>query len=670
LLGIVLLVGCSADGTDPGASGCASPPCFDWLGNTFPGADFSHVPSAGHDLAVSGDGVAATGAPWVESAHDVRAYTTSGRAVGPRPASSVGRFREHGGGPRAVEVTRSHVYATNALRLVRWDRAKFMSFPRGGLYRGRTLTVRSGAGELLGVTVCGAEAYAVDPGRAVGRLSPDSTQIKVVNANLTGGVKRRWAVPRARHLSCDRQGNVWVLQQRDPTSSARLARYSPSGSLLGAFEVSGQPMDVAANPTRNEVLIADNGPDQRVERYGYGGSRLGTVGRSYLAGPTPGRLGPRRFAGPRGVDVDAQGNVFVMQSGQPGRGTQGWTDDGEFMIVSKHRPDGAQVWRSGGTVLASVGEPSLDGERFYASSVAYGRGADGRYRLRALTIDPFRAPKDPRVATSEPLGLGTTTTTHVRDLAGRRYLAQVDGRGEWLRLFRLDGLIARHAATFQGGKVAVVGRRVVTPGNLPQSDWYMSRNGDVWRPSQAGPVWRYRLNRVTAAGTPIFRHAKKDRFPAPPGFTDVRRIEVHGDAVYVSGYGPGEFPTGEFDDWKWSGRRMARFNSLPTAYGWPAPVWSRLIHWGPYPGGAGMDRPASWAVDGNRIAIGYQKEPNGPRNYLRILNAADGLELREVHWPARFGQAGWLDVMRALTFTNGWVWVEEGHLGKLTGVTF
>ena len=48
----------------------------------------------------------------------------------------------------------------------------------------------------------------------VGRLSPDGAQIKVVNADLTGGVKRQWTVPRARHLSCDRQGDVWVLQQR------------------------------------------------------------------------------------------------------------------------------------------------------------------------------------------------------------------------------------------------------------------------------------------------------------------------------------------------------------------------------------------------------------------------------------------------------------------------
>jgi hypothetical protein len=98
------------------------------VGNSFGGHNFEEVPAAAQDLAVAGDGVAFTGATWIESAHDVRAYTTAGRPVGPRPGSSAGRFRETGGGPLAVEATHRYLYAAQQRRLVRWDRSKFMNW--------------------------------------------------------------------------------------------------------------------------------------------------------------------------------------------------------------------------------------------------------------------------------------------------------------------------------------------------------------------------------------------------------------------------------------------------------------------------------------------------------------------------------------------------------------
>jgi hypothetical protein len=101
-------------------------------------------------------------------------------------------------------------------------------------------------------------------------------------------------------------------------------------------------------------------PDQRVERYSYAGAQVGTAGQSYLSGPTPGLIGPPRFAGPRAVDVDSQGNVYIMQSGIPGRGTNGWLDDeaGYYMVLSKITPGGAEVWNAEGSMFGTVGEPS------------------------------------------------------------------------------------------------------------------------------------------------------------------------------------------------------------------------------------------------------------------------------------------------------------------------
>jgi hypothetical protein len=633
----------TAQARPPPPIGCATPPCFDWLGNTFPGQNYNHVTTAGQDLAVSGDGVAVTGAQWNESAHDVRAFTTDGRPQGPRPGSSAGRFRENGRGPRAVDATNTHLYATNARRIVRWDRQTWFGFNPEATYNGHTLTI-PGTGELLGLTICGGEVYVVDPGISADSTSPNGAMVKVLNADLTGGVKRQWTVPRARHLACDREENIWVLQQRTSTASGRLAHYAPAGASLGGFDVSGEPMDVAANPAAGEVLVADNGPDQRVERYTYAGVDEGTLGESYLNGPTPGLLGPTRFVGPRGVDVDSQGNVYVMQSCIPGRGTNGWLDEelGECMIVSKHQPNGTQVWRSESTAPMSVGEPSADNERFYTQTMSY-RRVNGRFESYAFTADPFRD-ADPRLS-GGPLNLSRVTTTLVRDLGARRYLAQVERRGANLNVYRLDGEIGRHVRTFSAG--------------LAGDDWFMAENGDVWRPGRNGQVQRYALTSLSPeAWTP------PQTFPAPPGFSSLRRIEVHGSTVYVSGYGPGaEFEAG-FDDWMWSGKRIARFNDLPTASGWPAAAWARLLPWGPNPGHAPQDRPNGWSTDDNRIALAYQAD-SGNKGYLKLLSAATGADAGEIHWPARFGLTGWYDIMRPVTYVNGQVWAEENHLGKL-----
>jgi hypothetical protein len=53
-----------------------------------------------------------------------------------------------------------------------------------------------------------------------------------------------------------------------------------------------------------------------------------------------------------------------------------------------------------------------------------------------------------------------------------------------------------------------------------------------------------------------------DRFIAPSNLDDLRRVEVRGSTIYLSGYGPGaRWIDGEVDNWKWSGKRMVKYNS-------------------------------------------------------------------------------------------------------------
>ncbi len=678
-LAALSLSSCGGESHRTGATSQAPPATANArvVGNSFAGEGFNEMPSAAQDLAVALDGVAITGASWVESGHDVRAYTTAGQPVGPRPGSTAGIFRDSGGGPLAVEATDTYLYAAQGLRLVRWDRSKFMNWGNdSAVYDGKTLTIRSsGGGELLGLTVCNADAYVVDPGGPVGDVSPNGTQIKVVSADLTGGVKRQWTVPRARELSCDREGDIWALQQRVGNTPARLARYSPSGSLLTAFNLPGEPMDVAAAPSADDVWVADNGPAQHIEEYNYSGHLVGTLGQSYLSGPDPGLVGSGRFAGPRSVDVDAKGDVYVAENGIPGRGTQGWDEIGKLLVLSKFDPSGKLIWRREGLIKASTGEPTADNSRLYVDATSYQLDGNGQWRYRAFTLDPFTQPNDPRYTSD--LGFDDATNSQVRDTNGRRYVFMESSHAESLAIYRVDGELLTPVGEISNDDIDLAGRirqrapdRI--PGNCVARDYFVEGNGDIWKLCQdSGGVWRYRLKRFRADGTPIYAWSAVDVYPMPTQISggNAGRIDVEGHQVYVSGNAPGE-SSAPPDDWLWMGRRIVKFPSLPTRKGWPAPVWNKTVY---YDASArSREKPVDFDVDGDRIAVGYQacQYPTFAGACLRIYSATTGEQLGGTIFATRsMGEVGWLDTYRPLAFENDHVYVEDVHLSKLWVVT-
>ena len=626
----------------PPASNCSSPPCWDFVGNTFSGLSYNQVPADAEDLAVSRDGWSVTGARWDESAHDVRTFSPTGLAIGPRPGNRSGRLRENGGGPHGVAITGSRIYAVQARNVVSWDRATWLSYgPSGSTYNGTTLTL-PGSGDLLGVAVCGTEAYVVDPAKAADQVSPDTAQVKVVSADLSGGVKRQWTVPRARHLACDREGNLWVLGQRTSSASGRLFRYSPAGSQLAAWDVRGDPMDVAADPSADQVLIADNGPDQRIERYDYAGNQVGAVGvqDGYLAGPTPGLLGPNRFAGPRGVDVDSAGNIYVAQTLNPGSGLHAWSAENLTLIVSKLSPSGSEAYRDVGE-WGMLGSPSNDGSRYYVNGVTYGKGSDGRYSPYALNVDGFSG-TDPRVADPHEY-----FDTQEVEPSGHRLIGERESNGSWLRLYRFDGELARWCRTFTGS----------------QKDWFLASTGDVWRARGGGSVSRVRATGFDASGCPTY--AAEETMPLPPGLGEVDRVDVDGSTVYVSGYGPsGPFESG-FDDWKFSGKLLARFDGLPTSSGWPSRRWLTSVPWGTYP-----DRPVSISASGDKVAVAYLRAADANRGYIRLFHASDGSNYASVRAPDTYGsEVGWYDSFDSIDFKGSVLSAEANGEDKTVLIT-
>jgi hypothetical protein len=638
------------DETDPSPpSSCRNPPCWDWLGNTFPGGPgldaINHVPEAARDMAVSGDGYVVVGNQWVESSHDVRVITPGGVVDGPMPAhkqcsawpNDSCRFREHGGGPKAVAIDNAKIYATNARRVVFWDRTTFLGQSTNWrALAGDSFTV-PGTGDLLGLAVGGWRIFVTDGGTAVGRVAPDTTQIKALDAS-TGAVLNTWTVPRSRHLDVDRQGNLWVLQQRAATAAPRLSRWSPTGASLGGFDLTGYPTDVGASRTADEVLITDNGVDQRVERYSYSGTQVGTFGESYLNGPTPGLIGPGRFAGPGSVDTADNGDIYTHEAFAPNRGDGFWADDQPNGVrFSRYQADGTRGWERHAS-LGTPGEASNDRERYYQGNITYVRGADGRYRQHALNVDPFSG-NDIRL-TDGNLGFGSQefSTTMEREFDGQRWLVKVGGFDNFLRVWRRDGELFRYVRDFGSAE-----------------DLYMAENGDVFRSFRDGHI-----DRIPYLGGGAWGTAQS--LGIPSGFTFSRRVRVVGNTIYVSGFGPGA----EYTDngWKEFGKRIARFDfaNLHTATSFPAPRWSKTVYYGTQE----WDKPTSMAADQDRVVVAYLSDNNtfGNRRlscYVRPFDAATGNERPFVVSPDLMGRSGACDMKRSVTLKDGLLSIEDNH---------
>jgi hypothetical protein len=622
------------------AAPCQAAPTWDFTGNSFSGGTggtYNQVSEAAQDMAVSPDGMVVHGASWVESAHDVRVITQSGDSVGPRPGSSAGRFRESGGGPKAVAITDTTVYAAQARRVVKWDRSAFVGTTCGTCTMNGTTFNVSGTGTLVGLAVGGGRIFVADAGASVGETVPDTATVKALS-DSTGAVLNTWTVPRVRHLDVDRQGNVWALQQRTSTQAPRLSRWSPTGTAMESFALTGDPTDVAANPNADEVWITDNGPDQRVEKYSYAGTQVGTFGESYLNGPTPGLIGPLRFAGPRGLDLATNGDVYVMTSLAGNRGTHVWDDTGDGAMFERYQADGTRVWMRYGT-MGQPGEPSNDGTRFYANNITY-QNVGGHYVPYAVNIDPFTGgdPRFPNAALDFSSG---TTRTDYREFDGQKWIAKHGPNNDYLRVFRFNGEIAQFVRQFSASEGESI-----------------ADNGDVW---QAGgnTVTRYPYTGNSTWGAAV-------TYPAPPAIDDLRRIEVHGNSVYLSGFDADVPFVAGFDDWKNSGRRIARYDALPTGSGWPAPRWTVDVPWQISSTGWTGLNPTSLSTDTNTVAVGYlQGGDSRGQGYVRLYDASTGAFLQTLVPPADYGELyGWLDMKESVAFKNGILSMEANGQNK------
>ncbi len=664
-----------------------------FLGNSFPGTNDDSVPHSVMALAVSPDGYAIMGSYWVEENHDARLFDpNTGAVLGPYTQT-----RNHLGIYGVAADSTYIYYVTGDGQLWRsarsiWnDPANNTRTDNGSTTGIRPLIVDPGGNRLMGLAECDNELFVADPDGPLGsngQVSPDSTRIKVVPLSLSR-VTASWSVPRARAIACDKEGDIWVLQQ-GVSGGPRpdVERFTPRGTLLSSFSFAPgiYPEGLAADPNKDRLLVPDNGPDQNFKWFDYSGTQTGQIGVTggYMAGPHPGLIGPNRFVGPRAAAIDPNGNVFTAESANPGVGQQGWASLGPAAIFTKFSPSGSVVWRDYGLDWGTVGQPTRDGSRFFDNDFEYARDSGGNYQPYAYTYD-FTDRTDPRVNGVKAVN---GTTVYERDLDGHRYLftednpttntAYVYEQQPGSEIFKPVVHFKNNTDIITNGNDVNVSTNPLLIDHNGVNDWWMTDGGDVWTVG-GSQVWVYRLQGFAADGTPQYDFHHISTYPLPPQLTQsTRRIEVYGNNVYVSGFSNSDpNPSHDWDGWKSSGRHILKFTSLPTSSGWPAPAWEH--DWSYGVGGAGSSGftaapfssgyPISWASDGAYVGVAWSRDPKTNSGEIFTLNNSNGTLARTYSPPVSgWGHLGWLDMARSITARNGWIWAEDDGQIKIYGL--
>lgn len=112
-----------------------------------------------------------------------------------------------------------------------------------------------------------------------------------------------------RDLETDAAGNLYVAD----VGNDRIVIYAPDGTLLGEMGGAGilnEPWGVAVSPVNGNVYVADTW-NHRVVVFSPEGEQLMTFGQ--FGSPDDGS--PFSLYGPRDVDVDVEGNVYIADTG-------------------------------------------------------------------------------------------------------------------------------------------------------------------------------------------------------------------------------------------------------------------------------------------------------------------------------------------------------------------
>jgi len=502
-------------------------------------------------------------------------------------------------------------------------------------------------------------------------------EIKVYDVE-TMQLVRKWEVKAPRQLALDRKGDIWVIQSEGEHRA--ILRFSPDGKPRSQKIT----LTLSSNPTAlsfdndSHLLVADDGKDQQILIYAdleKVPKLIGTFGEKggiYKAG---GLVAPLRFAGLRGVGVDQKGNIYVGLN-LPACGA----------VLRAFTPNSKLLWELLGLefVHTADADPQTDAVDVYTPTKRYKMDWDinapgKQWRWYALTIYPFRYPKDPR--------LNNLGAPLIRYIKGNKFLIIRGMYENALLFYRFEGEIAVPSVIFsrehwkddlwkdvpQPEKGRWIWRDLNGDGNFQANEfydadgveegefwaWWVDEEGGVWYGLQEGKIYYFPLSGIDKYGNPIYSRNSAREFHIPLPMNHLLRIEYHPeeDVMYLSGYTVDHPKTGE--EWGIVGSEILRFD------GWlkgnREPTWRIAL---PYEGEKLFIKTFSTAGDYLFAVECFSAKVN-------VYDNRTGEKVGEMNpGPEVFGESGWVDfpdAIRAYKRKNGeyLIFVEEDWKNKV-----
>jgi sugar lactone lactonase YvrE len=510
--------------------------------------------------------------------------------------------------------------------------------------------------DIRGLAASATEVYIADAA---------AEKIYVYDAALTTQL-RSFAVNKPSKLALDPAGNLWVIENKNGPG-ARIACYSPTGTLITAITDVALPSALAIDPGNGQLLVADTGPSQQI-RYYTNIDVKPTLMRTFgdyggiFGGPTPGAVGPHRFNFIEGIGVDPSGNLYVANNG--------WA---RGLTIEAYAPNGTMI--SSVVGLSNI----IDGAAYDAATDSI-FGNDERYAIDwtaapgkeatyvATLGNKLKYPNDPRYA-----GL-VNTTQGVRVVQGHKLLAQLNMAGSVMTVYR-QGQGETWVPSTMLNTDARFGDTEAYPPNHPlkgtkfNTGWIWrdaNGNGDfdageyqedplakagaflgagqIWM-DNAGNIWEvngawnhalreFPLQGFDAAGNPIYTFSKVvDALPPVPiDGNSLNRIQYDSDTdtMYLMGSSKGsKYVLVRYDHWSNAPQR-AIHAGFPLVL--PMGVNDVANNW-----------PISWSVAGSYVFVGYSRQAP-----IEVYGISDGKFVGELQPSARIGDTSWLDASQSV----------------------
>lgn len=428
----------------------------DWIGNTwggnnpsFPNNTMLHVPLDMNSIYVTPDGRVFTNTPWEEGGRALSVFDKNGRMISLLNDTGDSQNWEEGVG-NAVASDGKYIFASYG----NGSAGLGIYYASNQLNTNLSLTGSDTVynAQIFGLAVAKGMLYVAENETCgppscnpPGPINVPINLVEVFDIKSLALVNS-FTVPNPVRIAVDRNGGFWVSQMGPSVpfdyfaqqGLAAVDHYNSAGNYVNTITLpdGGEVGALAFDNYLGALLVGDNGPDENVKIYANlenNPTLVGTFGEKggVYAGPIPGRVGPLRFRGITGLGTDAEGNIYVSQSG--------WGLDfgnGEGLALQSYTWWGDLNWERDALEYCSLGniDPHSETDLYSAHhhfKIDYSKSGrvDTYY---ADTYNGYLYPQDVRLTNVMNMG-------EIKYIHGRKFLVVRSQNETRLEIYRFEG---------------------------------------------------------------------------------------------------------------------------------------------------------------------------------------------------------------------------------------